>query len=497
MARLAGEFVKTAASVKIVGLPGLEAKGDVSDWIASGGTKEALLDLCKKTLNFEASEDPVDELNKIHAVVGIGDKVCILHELINEKNKLELKFMTEYSFNLKYRNREIPNPLAGGKGQSKTISLSTAWLKSHKRREYDKVVFAPNGACNRFYNLYQGLAYKPIKGDWSLFRSHIFENICRRNVFHYDWLMAWMARIVQDPGGERPGTVVVLKGLKGTGKDVFVQAFGKIFGDHFLEVSSQDQVVGKHNNHLKSIILLFANEAWFAGDKAVEGNFKRLITSPSMVIEPKGVDAFLIDNHLNCIVASDGEWVVPVGDNERRFFILDVSEEHLQDLEYFGAIDEQMYHKGGISAFLYDLMQVDYKKHVLRQAPKTEALVYQASLNFNSFQKFWYNILQDGPEWPWNLEGRIEIKKLHSQYVDFCKELNLRYPIDAAIFGKYISKYNKISDDMTVKEQQMVNGDRIFFYKFPDKDVCRKKFCRVINNEIDFEDGVVFDIDSI
>jgi hypothetical protein len=417
--------------------------------------------------------------------------------LINEKRKLELKFMTEYSFSLKYRNKEIPNPLAGLKGQSKTTPLAIAWLKSSKRRCYDKVVFAPKGVSKRFYNLYQGLAYDPIQGDWSLFREHLFKNICKGNVFHFDWLMSWMARIVQEPGGERPGTVVVLKGSKGTGKDVFVQAFGKIFGDHFLEVSSQDHIVGKFNNHLRSIILLFANEAWFAGDKAVEGAFKRLITSSSMVIEPKGLDAFSVDNHINCIVASDGDWVVPVGDNERRFFILDVSESHLQDLKYFKAIDNQMYHKGGISAFLYDLMEINYKQHVLRQAPKTKALVYQATLNFSPFQKFWYNILQDGPEWPWHSEGRIETKKLHEQYIDFCKNLNFHYRIDNAIFGKFISKYNKIHNEIVLKEQQMINGDRIFFYNFPEKDKCKKKFCQVINNEIEFEDEKSFDINDI
>lgn len=445
----------------------------------------------------EEADDQIETLNKTHAIVGIGDKICILHELINEKRKLELKFMTEYSFSLKYRNKEIPNPLAGLKGQSKTIPLATAWLKSFKRRCYDKVVFAPKGVSKRFYNLYQGLAYDPIQGDWSLFRDHLFKNICKGNIFHFDWLMSWMARIVQKPGGERPGTVVVLKGAKGTGKDVFVQAFGKIFGDHFLEVSSQDHIVGKFNNHLRSIILLFANEAWFAGDKAVEGAFKRLITSSSMVIEPKGLDAFSVDNHLNCIVASDGDWVVPVGDNERRFFILDVSKAHLQDLKYFKAIDDQMYHKGGISAFLYDLMQIDYKRHVLRQAPKTEALVYQATLNFSPFQKFWYNILQDGPEWPWHSEGRIETKKLHEQYIDFCKNLNFQYRIDNVIFGKFISKYNKIHDETVLKEQQMINGDRIFFYNFPKKDECKKKFCQVINNEIEFEDEKSFDINDI
>lgn len=42
-----------AASVKVVELPDLPEKGDVSDWIKSGGTKEALLALVETTPEFD------------------------------------------------------------------------------------------------------------------------------------------------------------------------------------------------------------------------------------------------------------------------------------------------------------------------------------------------------------------------------------------------------------------------------------------------------------
>lgn len=53
-----------AASVKVLELPGLPAKGDVSDWLAAGGTKEELLKLAEETPDWrlqpaeeERSED--------------------------------------------------------------------------------------------------------------------------------------------------------------------------------------------------------------------------------------------------------------------------------------------------------------------------------------------------------------------------------------------------------------------------------------------------------
>ncbi len=38
-------LIGIAKSVSLVELPGLEAKGDVSDWLEAGGTKEGLLAL--------------------------------------------------------------------------------------------------------------------------------------------------------------------------------------------------------------------------------------------------------------------------------------------------------------------------------------------------------------------------------------------------------------------------------------------------------------------
>lgn len=47
-----------AESVKVIDLPGLKDKQDVSDWIAHGGTKEKLLEIIRNTPEWEVSECP-------------------------------------------------------------------------------------------------------------------------------------------------------------------------------------------------------------------------------------------------------------------------------------------------------------------------------------------------------------------------------------------------------------------------------------------------------
>ena len=84
--------------------------------------------------------------------------------------------------------------------------------------------------------------------------------------------------------------------------------------------------------HMAHCSLLFADEAYWPGDKAGEGELKRLITEPTLVIEPKGVDSFQVRNSLHVIIAGNEEWLVPASGDERRFAVVGNQSQCLQDL---------------------------------------------------------------------------------------------------------------------------------------------------------------------
>ena len=148
--------------------------------------------------------------------------------------------------------------------------------------------------------------------------------------------MQWMARNVQAPGGDRPGVAIVLMSPeRGTGKGIFATQYGKIFGNHFKHITQTSQVVGRFNSHLKDCLLLFVDEGVWGGDRPAEGVLKGFITEREIMIEPKGINAFQVENHVNIMIASNTVGV-PAGFGERRFLVLDVSPEHRQDTDYFG-----------------------------------------------------------------------------------------------------------------------------------------------------------------
>ncbi|MDA8170505.1 MAG: AAA family ATPase [Nitrospiraceae bacterium] len=57
-----------AESIKVVELPGLPVKGDVSDWIAQGGTKAALADLIKQASAWESGKEDMPGLVFLNTV---------------------------------------------------------------------------------------------------------------------------------------------------------------------------------------------------------------------------------------------------------------------------------------------------------------------------------------------------------------------------------------------------------------------------------------------
>jgi hypothetical protein len=184
-----------------------------------------------------------------------------------------------------------------------------------------------------------------------------------------------MANAIQHPGS-RCEVAIVLRGKEGTGKGICARYFGELFGGHYRHVSQTKHLTGAFNAHLLATTVLFADEAFFAGDRSHEGILKALITEPELLIEPKGVDAFVIPNSLHIIMSSNNDWVVPASAEARRFVVFDVDPEHMQDHKYFQAIADQMTN-GGSAALMHMLLHRDLGDFNVRAIPQTDALAEQ------------------------------------------------------------------------------------------------------------------------
>lgn len=361
----------------------------------------------------EAESSELRELNELHAVISdIGGKCRVVTEVPDPA--LGRKRLSKQTFE-DFRNRYMHRLVTEGKKQTQ---LGVWWLRHPMRRQYDTLTFAPERHVEGAYNLWRGFAYNPVPGNCSLFLDHVRENICSGDEEHFDYLMNWMARAVQQPGS--PGQVaVVMRGRRGTGKSVFATHFGRLWGRHFLQVSDPKHLVGSFNAHLRDCVVLFGDEAFYAGDKKHESILKTLITEPTFMIEGKGVDAEPSPNYTHLLLASNDQWVIPAGEDERRYLVLDVGAAQIQNSEYFAALQKQM-DLGGYAALLHVLRTRDISEFEVRKFPRTAGLQEQQLLSVDPHLRIWADILADGvtpdddiwkkglgPDWI-SVEGMIE-----------------------------------------------------------------------------------------
>ena len=229
-------------------------------------------------LKGKKNEDPpdyVDRFNEDHAVALMEGQV----DLVREQNGVP-HFISPGHFHLWYKNDKTQIG-------DKYCSTSHAWLAHPLRRQYSCVVFDPRDDNPEHYNLWRGFAVAPDPSKrCDLFLAHVLDNICAGNLEHYNWVIGFLAHMVQKPW-EKAGVALVLRGTEGVGKGFFAQTVGELCPQHFVVISHSSQLVGNFNAHFQRAVPVFVDEGFWAGDKAGEGALKHLVTDPELLIEGK------------------------------------------------------------------------------------------------------------------------------------------------------------------------------------------------------------------
>ena len=436
---------------------------------------ETLITNLKKIEPRQASDNSsvfVEELNAKHAHIMITGKARIINIMTDPRNGWQVHdFSTPADFRSRYANCKV-------KGGSKTRTAAQVWLESPKRRSYGGITFLPGKDAGDHFNLFQGFAVEPADGDCSLYLDHIRNNICSADDELYDYIIHWMADAIQNPSS-RPGVALAIRGQQGVGKGVFVNMFAKLFGPHFIQVTQSNHLVGNFNGHQKDKLLVFADEAFWAGNKQAEGVLKGLVTEDTLSIEMKGVDVGQFPNFIRLILATNNDWVVPASAEQRRFVVIDASAARIQDTAYFGAIIHKM-ENGGLEALMYHLLSVDLEGVNLRKIPQTDALADQKLRSLDSVATWLYGCLDNGGieatdtssttdflDWP----ASYGTTKMHNAYLGHCKRVGQNHPERDTVFGKSLQKYLP-----SISKRREGGKNRQHAYLLPTLDQARQEF---------------------
>ena len=414
----------------------------------------------------------IERLNQTHALVIVGDKTAVMKTSTEEGVQL----LTVAAFTTWFDNEFVYYG-------TRREPLGRYWLSHPKRRQFEGLVFEPNRVVRNHFNLWQGFAVVPRPGDCSKFLAHMRENICQENESIYKWVMGWFAQIFQHPE-DKQDTSLVIRGKQGVGKSKVGEVMGSLLGRHSLCVAEPRYVTGRFNAHMAQLLMLHADEAFWAGDRSAEGKLKDMISGKRHPIEFKGKEAFWVANYMRLFITGNPDWMVPAGWEERRFCVLDAGEKHMKDHPYFAAIDEEM-NNGGREALLHHFLNFDLSGINLRETPKTNALLDQKVASFSVEQDWWFDVLHRG-ELP-KLENGCECLKLelHASYLRRMEKVGRRGSPRATEtkLGMFLSKVVGPGLDKNVRDDK-----RRYLYRFPPLKECRERFAKLTQSTIAWED---------
>lgn len=440
-----------------------------------------LRDSCSELIRQQALLWPEDaaiqELNKKHAIIHIDQT----HVLTEKRDALMgTVFTIESRASLK--NYYEASMVIDSKGRA--VSKADLWLKSPHRRQYDGIIFDPSkiGHHEKYYNIWRGFSKKAIQGDATKYWQHVRENICSNNVDYYWYVRRWLAYLFQYPDIKH--TALVLCGSQGVGKNSFVEPLGVLLGNHYVPLSSMDELTSRFNLHLQNAVLIHANEALWGGNKKELGLIKAMITEKYCLIEGKGKDRIKMQSSKHLIISSNEDWPIHIDRDDRRFFVLSVSEQHKEDHAYFAAMMQQL-EQGGYEALLYDLLHEDLTGFNPRNFPHSVTAFHIKMRSADSVHRYVYAALNDGMFDLDQLKGYWEEiivrQNLYKLYTNWCLE-NGETIVRNNIFGATLKKIIPELEDC----RPVIQGKRQYAYRFPSLTKARDIFCKnfkVRNNE--------------
>lgn len=436
-----------------------------------------------------------------------GKSVVVYRELNRDTNEFETKFSTSNSMSAYWCNKKLPKverPREGAPFISWPIRVFDDWLDSYTRRTYQQTEFKPETGLlastimpetGGAYNLYLGANFLPAQGDCYLIISHIYDVWCNRNDELYWYVIKWFARMIQEPQLQGR-TVLVLRSGQGVGKNIILDIFDRYYGSHSVMLSKPEDLAG-FNDHLATSVFVFLNEALWGGNRSHEGSVKTIITDDKLQVERKYIPKFKIRNCTHIVVATNNDWAVPVGIDDRRFLIMDLSEEHRDDMSYFDKLVTQI-NNGGQEAFIHYLMnEVDLTGFDVRKMPQTESVTKldHKVRTADSITRWWIDVLTEGGFQyigeedilsarkrtifiEWDVEGSLVIEK-SVVYDSYCQSIRGQH-----IESKH-SVTKKIAELLGTKPEvkRSSNPGRPWNYVFPSLSNARENMDRILKQK--------------
>ncbi|MFM7026033.1 MAG: primase-helicase family protein [Limnohabitans sp.] len=364
---------------------------------------------------------------------------------------------------------------------------------------YRATAFTPELTPASTLNFWVGPPPLAKAGNWVLLRDFLLNVICAGNTSSFDYLVRFMAHMIQRPE-EKPGVMITLLGGQGTGKGVYFSLLRAIWPRTTLQASNIEQITGRFNACLERNFIICMDEALFAGDRRAMDSLKSIITESMLQIEQKFQPTRTIRSVHRLFASSNHSHFGNIELDDRRFVFLRVSDVKQQDTTYFGEIVAAINDPTTISALLYYLQRKNLNSFDVRRKPNTSEHLSQKLKSLQGFDRFWYEVLETGylngtgkdfalQDDQWNTAVFVPTSVLVDRYKEFNKTAQRHQTVQAAEVAAAIQKLcpSAQPDRQIWKPPGVAAGSQKRGLNLPDLATARSEFERVIGGKVPWE----------
>ena len=372
-----------------------------------------------------------------------------------DTNKIQLLKVTDLRNYMRNKNLRVMN----SKGIMELKPYVDVWLASSKRHDVQTIVCSSRKIRDkRIYNIWTGYNVFEHKVD-SIIKKNtledltenlkfilewIFKVVANSDKFVYNFVLKWVADLIQNPTTNKPGKVLAIIGGQGEGKGTFGTMLQELIGaTHTVKLNDSKNLSG-FNKVLEGKLLVILDEAFYSGDKKFAQQFKSIITETELVVEPKFVDAYQTDNIARFLILSNNEQVVHLDKDDRRFLITKMSPLKKNDRKFYEQLRNEIAEKKHELFAFFKMLPIDYNSDFLF-FKRTKEMVEHIQNSYDSFDLF-VSFLVNNLTYEYNdksisisLQQRTLVKMadLYMAYLNFAtRVVKNKYPTRQPSFKK-------------------------------------------------------------
>lgn len=453
---------------------------------SAGGINFGTLVYLAEQAGWKPKEHAVDALKAVQekfALISLGGKVGII-----DKQEIEATNIDGTAARLVVMTRPdggllVQRFLASKYPQVDAVKMLAEFMRSKNTTLYNGIEFNPRNTTPNVLNLWVGPTVKPRLGKWPLIHTLLHDVLCGGRESEYQYLVKYLAHALQRPW-EKPGVMIILLGGQGIGKGTLARLLQRIWSATFLQVNRIKQVVGDFNGSLERAYIVFLDEALFSGDRNSSDALKSLVTESTISINEKHQPARQITSYHRFFSATNADHFKATDRDDRRDFVLRVSEDRKGDYAFWDALNAEI-QNGGVAAFTHDLQAMDLTGFNARAKPNTRELTEQKLQSLERFPRWWFDCLSQG-----------KIFEFNTEWPDFISSASLLSLFFEA--EKTVRFYKKLIDRDVVafmakmcpsakREQGMEGAHRRRGYMLPTLGIARNDFENYIGDSVEWE----------